>query len=233
MTADEFRARYALLDPLAEGGVRTFHAVTPTGGVVMVHFVDGGITPGNLALLAALERLNPERRAHVREVTAVDGSIAVVTGLLFLASILIAPFAGIVPAEATAPATSTRGGLHPATMRRLVAVARTSSGKSSGACSTFIPIPTITAPGRAPSQLPSHRMPATFFPASCRSLGHLTCVITGFTNGSTASAAASPERKPVPPTGWRRASRASRATSPARASTPRRWPARVRRTAAP
>lgn len=79
MTADEFRARYALLDPLAEGGVRTFHAVTPTGGVVMVHFVDGGITPENLALLSALERLEPERRALVREVTAVDGSIAVVT----------------------------------------------------------------------------------------------------------------------------------------------------------
>ncbi|HEX8452396.1 MAG TPA: hypothetical protein VF647_09885 [Longimicrobium sp.] len=82
MTADEFRARYALLDQVAGGGVRTFHAVTPTAGVAMVHFVDGGITPYNLALLSALERLEPERRARVREVTAVDGSITVVTELL-------------------------------------------------------------------------------------------------------------------------------------------------------
>jgi hypothetical protein len=82
MTADEFRARYALLDQVSGGGVRTFHAVTPTAGVAMVHFVDGGITPYNLALLSALERLEPERRARVREVTAVDGSITVVTELL-------------------------------------------------------------------------------------------------------------------------------------------------------
>jgi hypothetical protein len=82
MTADEFRARYALLDQVAGGGVRTFHAVTPTAGVAMVHFVDGGVTPYNLALLGALERLEPERRARVREVTAVDGSITVVTELL-------------------------------------------------------------------------------------------------------------------------------------------------------
>jgi len=82
MTADEFRARYALLDQVAEGGVRTFHAITPTGGVALVHFVDGGVTPENLALLSQLERLQPERRAHVREVTAVDGGITVVTDLL-------------------------------------------------------------------------------------------------------------------------------------------------------
>lgn len=82
MTGDEFRARYALLEQIADGGVRSFHAVTPTGGVVMVHFIDGGITPGNLALLSSLERLEPERRARVREVTAVDGSVAVVTDLL-------------------------------------------------------------------------------------------------------------------------------------------------------
>lgn len=82
MTAEEFRARYALLDQVTEGGVRTFHAITPTGSVALVHFVDGGVTPENLALLARLERLQPERRAHVREVTAVDGGITVVTDLL-------------------------------------------------------------------------------------------------------------------------------------------------------
>lgn len=79
MTPDEFRARYALLQQVAEGGVRSFHAATPAGGAAMVHFIDGGATPENRALLAALERLEPERRARVREVTAVDGSIAVVT----------------------------------------------------------------------------------------------------------------------------------------------------------
>jgi hypothetical protein len=82
MTGDEFHARYALLEQVAGEGARSFHAVTPGGGVVMVHFLDGGVTQANLALLSTLERLEPGRRARVREVTAVDGAIAVVTDLI-------------------------------------------------------------------------------------------------------------------------------------------------------
>lgn len=82
MTRGEFAARYALLDEVAGGAVRSHHAVTPAGAVVMVHFLDGGVTDGTLALLALLERLEPARRALVREVTAVDGAITVVTDRL-------------------------------------------------------------------------------------------------------------------------------------------------------
>jgi hypothetical protein len=79
MTGDEFHARYALLEQVAGEGARSFRATAPGGGEVMVHFLDGGVTPANLALLTALERLEAARRAQVREVAAVDGIVAVVT----------------------------------------------------------------------------------------------------------------------------------------------------------
>jgi len=130
MTGDEFHARYALLEQVAGEGARSFHAVTPGGGVVMVHFLDGGVTQENLALLSTLERLEPARRERVREVAAVDGAIAVVTELipgfrslsawLGGSSVPSAPSAAevseppatsapLAPASAEGPSTSTAG----------------------------------------------------------------------------------------------------------------------------
>lgn len=82
MTGDEFHTRYALLEQVADGAARSFHAVAPGGDAVMVHFLDDGEAGASRELLAALERLEPGRRARVREVAPVDGGFAVVTDRL-------------------------------------------------------------------------------------------------------------------------------------------------------
>ena len=76
MTDQEFRARYHLLEQVADRPVRTFHAVASTGAVVMAHFIDPDAAPERTSKLTLL----PEAaRAKVIDVADVDGNTVVVT----------------------------------------------------------------------------------------------------------------------------------------------------------
>jgi hypothetical protein len=155
MTGDEFHARYALLEQVTGEGARSFHAVTPGGGVVMVHFLDGGVTQANLALLSTLERLEPGRRARVREVTAVDGAIVVVTDLIpdfrSLPGWLDAP-ASPPPAEAPADAPSAPAGEFTRLFR---AVDPGGAFPPAAASAPPASDPLFPQPGSAPASIPS------------------------------------------------------------------------------
>lgn len=79
MTIEEFQARYRLLKEVASDGVRTYHAIAPTGAVVMVHIMDGLDAGEASALLTRLPALDAEERRRVLEVLEVDGHTVVVT----------------------------------------------------------------------------------------------------------------------------------------------------------
>jgi hypothetical protein len=79
MTPEEFGRKFNLLKQITENGIRSFHAISAKGRVVMVHFLDGGVTGENRELLERLDQLDPGPREKVLEVTAVDESIVIVT----------------------------------------------------------------------------------------------------------------------------------------------------------
>lgn len=77
MTRDEFETRYDLLDLVAEGATRTFHALSPSGAVVMVHFVDAAESVS--IVRDRLRRLRPRYREEVQSIYEVDGAAVVIT----------------------------------------------------------------------------------------------------------------------------------------------------------
>src|SRR5688572_14966466 len=81
MTAPGFRERYQLLQEVAQGPVRSFHAMAATGVVVMVHFLEAG-NEKNRALLDLIEGLRPTERKRVLEIAEVDDNPVVVTRVI-------------------------------------------------------------------------------------------------------------------------------------------------------
>jgi hypothetical protein len=79
ITSDEFRTKYQLLKEIASGEVRSYHAVSSTGAVVMVHLFERSDTDETQRLLAALDRLPPPDHEKVLRVHDVQGTSAVVT----------------------------------------------------------------------------------------------------------------------------------------------------------
>lgn len=77
MANDTFQDRYQILEVVAEGPVRTCHAMAATGAIVMAHFLDTSAAQGGL--LDLIEGLRPAERRRVIEVTEVDGETVVVT----------------------------------------------------------------------------------------------------------------------------------------------------------
>ena len=78
MTNAGFLERYQMLQQVGDGPVRSFHAMAGTGVVVMLHFLEGS-EEANHALLALVDRLKPNERKRVLDVTAVDGKPVIVT----------------------------------------------------------------------------------------------------------------------------------------------------------
>ncbi|HEX9109503.1 MAG TPA: hypothetical protein VF832_19815, partial [Longimicrobiales bacterium] len=78
MTSDEFHGRYRLLDQVAGGPVRTFHAVASTGAIVMAHFLEGGPAQADRRLHLVSE-LGPPGKGKVLDVLIVD-DVPVVIG---------------------------------------------------------------------------------------------------------------------------------------------------------
>lgn len=119
MTGDEFRSRYKLLKVVDEQGVQSHHALSPTGRVVMVHFLAGAQQQEQRRLCALLDRLRPADRTRILDTLDVDGATVLVTefiqGFKTLAAWLdskaklppteaaIAPPAASSPAPAPAP----------------------------------------------------------------------------------------------------------------------------------
>ncbi|MGH7673688.1 MAG: hypothetical protein ACREMV_00325, partial [Gemmatimonadales bacterium] len=79
MTADEFRAKYHLLEPLTRRGVRSYRARDAAGRVLLVHMITTGSHDQDQRILALTARLGPTERARVVEQTVVDGAPVVVT----------------------------------------------------------------------------------------------------------------------------------------------------------
>ena len=67
-----------MLQQVGDGPVRSFHAMAGTGVVVMLHFLEGSEEANNL-LLALVDRLKPNERKRVLDVTAVEGKPVIVT----------------------------------------------------------------------------------------------------------------------------------------------------------
>ncbi len=69
---------YELLTRVSEGSVRTYHALSRTGAVVMVHFVEDA---GDIAarVREMIDRLPPQERRKVLEIVEARGGAAVVT----------------------------------------------------------------------------------------------------------------------------------------------------------
>jgi hypothetical protein len=80
MTRTEFDAQYKLLNQTTEGSVRSFHAISAQGAVVMAHFLsEPPARPSAAAVLRALEELPDEQRRRVLEVLTVDGAAVLLT----------------------------------------------------------------------------------------------------------------------------------------------------------
>ena len=79
VTGDEFRSRYKLLKVVDEQGVQSHHALSPTGRVVMVHFLAGAPLDDQRRLLALLDRLRPVDRTRILDKLDVDGATVLVT----------------------------------------------------------------------------------------------------------------------------------------------------------
>jgi len=77
MSADSIPG-YELLTRVSDGSVRSYHALSRTGAVVMVHFLDEA---GEAAARATImiERLSPQERRKVLEVTPAGDGLVVVT----------------------------------------------------------------------------------------------------------------------------------------------------------
>ncbi len=111
MTGDEFRSRYKLLKVVDEQGVQSHHALSPTGRVVMVHFLASAPPDEQRRLLALLSRLRPVDRTRILDQLDVDSATVLVTefiqGFKTLAAWLESK-AKLPPTESamTPPATS-------------------------------------------------------------------------------------------------------------------------------
>lgn len=78
MTREEFDAKYRLLQQVTQGDVKTFYAQASTGTMIMVHFLEGD-SEQNQALLARMERLEPEDREQIVKIADLEGSTVVVS----------------------------------------------------------------------------------------------------------------------------------------------------------
>src|SRR5688572_6176189 len=78
MTSAGFLERYQMLQQVGDGPVRSFHAMTSTGVVVMLHFLEGSEEANN-TLLALVERLKPTERKRVLDVTTANDKPVIVT----------------------------------------------------------------------------------------------------------------------------------------------------------
>src|SRR6266545_4016451 len=111
VTGDEFRSRYKLLKVVDEQGVQSHHALSPTGRVVMVHFLASAPPDEQRRLLALLSRLRPVDRTRILDQLDVDSATVLVTefiqGFKTLAAWLESK-AKLPPTESamTPPATS-------------------------------------------------------------------------------------------------------------------------------
>ena len=81
LTADQFRAKYQMLQKVAEGRIITYQAKDQTGRLVMVHILERGATPANNQWLALLDRLATQETL-VLERVEVNGQPVVVTPIL-------------------------------------------------------------------------------------------------------------------------------------------------------
>lgn len=79
MTSEEFQSRYRLLTQVTDGEVSTYHAIAPSGSVVMAHFLPPDAGNENRRLLALVESLAPAAKERVLKVAEVDGAPVVVT----------------------------------------------------------------------------------------------------------------------------------------------------------
>jgi hypothetical protein len=79
MTREEFNAKFQILNQIADGSVRSYHALSSSGAVVMAHFLAGEPSAESSAILSRLDTLDPERKNRVVKITDVDGSPVVVT----------------------------------------------------------------------------------------------------------------------------------------------------------
>src|SRR6266542_1776663 len=143
VTGDEFRSRYKLLKVVDEQGVQSHHALSPTGRVVMVHFLAGAPLDDQRRLLALLDRLRPVDRTRILDKLDVDGATVLVTEFIQGFKTLLAwleskaklpptesaltPPAASSPASAPAPGDFTRmfGADEPAQQSSDVPPART------------------------------------------------------------------------------------------------------------
>ena len=71
--------RYDLIDEIPGGATQSFRARTAAGREVTVHFLRGGRTPENEALLARLRAIPPAAQANLVEVGEYEGTPFVVT----------------------------------------------------------------------------------------------------------------------------------------------------------
>lgn len=90
MTSAEFNNRYQLVRQVTDGDVRTYHAVAPSGAVVMVHMLNASAADVNRTVAALLERLDPAEKPRILEVTEVDGSPVIVTRFILEFTDLVA-----------------------------------------------------------------------------------------------------------------------------------------------
>jgi hypothetical protein len=77
MTSAEFHERYQILQQVAEGSVRSYHALAATGAVVMVHYVDH--IDVRDWVRSAIDGLRPLDRKRVIEIAFVDDTPVIVT----------------------------------------------------------------------------------------------------------------------------------------------------------
>ncbi|HUE96310.1 MAG TPA: hypothetical protein VMN39_06600, partial [Longimicrobiaceae bacterium] len=77
--SDDLDGRYRLLEQVTEPPVRTFHALTRAGAVVMVHHIDGGPDGEAERVRSKIDQLDPAVRRSILEVHDAAGSLAIVT----------------------------------------------------------------------------------------------------------------------------------------------------------
>src|SRR6266540_3992661 len=173
VTGDEFRSRYKLLKVVDEQGVQSHHALSPTGRVVMVHFLAGAPLDDQRRLLALLDRLRPVDRTRILDKLDVDGATVLVTEFIQGFKTLVAwleskaklpptesaltPPAASSPASAPAPGDFTRmfGADEPAQKpddSRAKPVIRWNAASPAPPVPTAPPVP--AAPPPAPAKKP-------------------------------------------------------------------------------
>lgn len=100
---------YELLTRVSEGSVRTYHALSRTGAVVMVHFVEDA---GDIAarVREMIDRLPPQERRKVLEIVEARGGAAVVTKFILDFDSLLAWLDDRVPDPPSGPVGDHAGG---------------------------------------------------------------------------------------------------------------------------